>query len=143
MKTRILLLIAALPFLSACSTIQGPDGRIHRVVSPEGMAVLEAVTAVGVGAGTGALMRNTPGWANGAVSGLAGDVTGQILRNVVPSQEKVMKEYLQGAILPAQLQMQVAGLPSFAGVDNPQPAQVQNGVPIYVKSVNGEFVRVR
>jgi hypothetical protein len=80
-------LIALLPtaaLLTACTTEIGPNGQPRQVMTPFGAAALQAVTAAGIGAGTGALMRGVNPVAAGAISAGAGSVGSQAINAFVP-----------------------------------------------------------
>ena len=75
MKTSTLLTIAVTAtMLSACTTEIGPNGQPRQVMTPMGAAAVQAITAAGIGAGTGALMPHMNSVAAGAISAGAGSV---------------------------------------------------------------------
>lgn len=111
MKNRISLTLLSLG-LSACTTEIGADGQPHKVMTPMGAAVVQGVTAAGIGAGTGALMRGVNPVAAGAIAAGAGSVGSQAINAFIPQ----------------------AGKGSAAA---PAPSQSQQ---LYVRSSNGSFV---
>ena len=80
MKTTSLLsLLSTVVLITGCTTEMGPDGRPRSVMTPMGAATLQAVTAAGIGAGTGAMMRGVNPVAAGAISAGAGSVGSQAI----------------------------------------------------------------
>ena len=80
MKTSSLaVLISASSLLAACTTEIGPNGQPRQVMTPTGAAALQAITAAGIGAGTGALMPHMNSVAAGAISAGAGSVGSQAI----------------------------------------------------------------
>ena len=65
---------ASVLVLGACTTEMTPDGRQRSVMTPMGAAAVQAITAAGIGAGTGAMMRGVNPVAAGAISAGAGSV---------------------------------------------------------------------
>lgn len=85
MKTPSLLtLLPAVALLSACTTEIGPNGQPRQVMTPFGAAAVQAVTAAGIGAGTGALMRGVNPVAAGAISAGAGSIGSQAINAFIP-----------------------------------------------------------
>lgn len=86
MKTpSVVLPIATLAaLLTGCATEIGPDGQPRKVMTPMGAAALQAVTAAGIGAGTGALMPHMNSVAAGAISAGAGSVGSQAINAFIP-----------------------------------------------------------
>jgi hypothetical protein len=85
MKTSSLLSLASVSaLLSACTTEMGPNGQPRQVMTPFGAAAVQAVTAAGIGAGTGALMRGVNPVAAGAISAGAGSVGSQAINAFIP-----------------------------------------------------------
>lgn len=85
MKTSSLIaLLPTVALLAACTTEIGPNGQPRQVMTPFGAAALQAVTAAGIGAGTGALMRGVNPVAAGAISAGAGSVGSQAINAFVP-----------------------------------------------------------
>ena len=84
MKRSILPLFAVVSLLSACTTEVGPNGQPRQVMTPMGAAVLQGVTAAGIGAGTGALMRGVNPVAAGAISAGAGSIGSQAINAFIP-----------------------------------------------------------
>lgn len=79
------LLIAPLALLfTGCTTEVGPNGQPRSVMTPVGAAAVQAVTAAGIGAGTGALMRGVNPVAAGAISAGAGSVGSQAINAFIP-----------------------------------------------------------
>lgn len=79
--------------LSACTTEMGPDGQPRKVMTPMGAAVVQGITAAGIGAGTGALMRGVNpvaagAVAAGAVAAGAGSVGSQAINAFIPQAGK-------------------------------------------------------
>lgn len=65
--------------LVGCETYRMPDGTTRQVLSPVGQSLVQLGVSTAVGAGTGALMKNSPSWATGAVGGAAGSVASQVV----------------------------------------------------------------
>jgi len=85
MKTSSLLtLVSTTTLLAACTTEVGPNGQPRQVMTPFGAAAVQAVTAAGIGAGTGALMRGVNPVAAGAISAGAGSVGSQAINAFIP-----------------------------------------------------------
>ncbi len=85
MKTTSLLSLASIAALVAgCTTEIGPDGQPHKVMTPMGAALVQGVTAAGIGAGTGALMRGVNPVAAGAISAGAGSIGSQAVNAFIP-----------------------------------------------------------
>jgi len=80
------LSLAVIPLLlaSGCTTEVGPNGQPRSVMTPFGAAAVQAVTAAGIGAGTGALMRGVNPVAAGAISAGAGSVGSQAINAFIP-----------------------------------------------------------
>lgn len=81
------LAVSITVLVGGCTTYTDQFGQSHQGLSETGAAVLQTAVAVGVGAGSGALLKNQPGWANGAVSSLAGSVAGQFVNSLAPRQQ--------------------------------------------------------
>ena len=136
MKTTPLILLTALIGLTGCQTYTMPNGQTRTGLSPTGAALAQLGVATAVGVGTGALMKKSPSWATGGVSGAAGNVGSQILNALVPQA-------------PAQYQQPVQQYP----VQYQQPARYQQPVyqqgyqqqvqPRYVQLQNGQIVRIQ
>jgi len=107
------LAIASLA-LAACTTEMGPDGQPRKVMTPMGAAVVQGVTAAGIGAGTGALMRGVNPVAAGAIAAGAGSVGSQAINAFIPQ----------------------AGKGSSSSSGNP-PSQSQQ---LYVRTSSGSFM---
>lgn len=85
MKTTSLLSLASIAALMAgCTTEIGPNGQPRSVMTPTGAAALQAITAAGIGAGTGALMPHMNSVAAGAISAGAGSVGSQAINAFIP-----------------------------------------------------------
>ena len=85
MKTNSLLTLAsATALLAACTTEMGPNGQPRSVMTPMGAAVVQGLTAAGIGAGTGALMRGVNPVAAGAIAAGAGSVGSQAINAFIP-----------------------------------------------------------
>ena len=83
-NTAILSLFSSAILLSGCTTEMGPDGRPRSVMTPMGAAAVQAVSAAGIGAGTGAMMRGVNPVAAGAISAGAGSVGSQAINAFIP-----------------------------------------------------------
>ena len=83
-NTAILSLFSTAILLSGCTTEMGPDGRPRSVMTPMGAAAVQAVSAAGIGAGTGAMMRGVNPVAAGAISAGAGSVGSQAIDAFIP-----------------------------------------------------------
>ena len=85
MKTTSLLSLASIAaLLAGCTTEIAPNGQPRQVMTPMGAAVLQGVTAAGIGAGTGALMRGVNPVAAGAISAGAGSIGSQAINAFIP-----------------------------------------------------------
>jgi hypothetical protein len=85
MKTSSLLtLVSSIALLGACTTEIGPNGQPRKVMTPMGAAAVQAITAAGIGAGTGALMPHMNSVAAGAISAGAGSVGSQAIGALIP-----------------------------------------------------------
>jgi len=85
MKTSSLLALASTTaLLAACTTEVGPNGQPRSVMTPMGAAVVQGLTAAGIGAGTGALMRGVNPVAAGAIAAGAGSVGSQAINAFIP-----------------------------------------------------------
>lgn len=143
----IALITCSICFLTGCETIQGPDGSTRSVMAPAGMVLLEVITSTAIGAGTGALMNNSPGWATGAVGGAAGNIGSQVVNAFVPSRQNVYQAQPQQVNYPVyqprptyQAQAQSQSRPVYVGVDNPIPARSQQ--PVFTQMPDGRVVQV-
>lgn len=76
------LALASLLSLSACETMVDQYGQTKQVMSPTGAALLNTAVATGVGAASGSLLKNQPGWMNGMISSLSGSVASQLVNSV-------------------------------------------------------------
>jgi hypothetical protein len=126
MKTSSLaVLISASALLAACTTEIGPDGQPRQVMTPTGAAALQAITAAGIGAGTGALMPGMNSVAAGAISAGAGSVGSQAINAFIP------KSSGQGGYQqqPTNQQLYVRSGDTFV------PAKIS-----YVQQPNGSYV---
>lgn len=83
-NSSLLSLVATSALLCACTTEIGPNGQPRQVMTPFGAAAVQAVTAAGIGAGTGALMRGVNPVAAGAISAGAGSVGSQAINAFIP-----------------------------------------------------------
>lgn len=98
MKTSSLIpLVPAIALLAACTTEIGPNGQPRQVMTPFGAAAVQAVTAAGIGAGTGALMRGVNPVAAGAISAGAGSVGSQAINAFIPKSSGQSGGYQQNA----------------------------------------------
>jgi hypothetical protein len=78
------MISTSLLFVTGCTTEVGPNGQTRSVMTPMGAAALQAVTAAGIGAGTGALMPHMNSVAAGAISAGAGSVGSQAINALIP-----------------------------------------------------------
>ena len=116
MKKRSLFPLATITALiaSGCTTQIGADGQPHQVMTPFGAAAVQAVTAAGIGAGTGALLKGVNPVAAGAISAGAGSVGSQAINAFIPKSSGQ-----QGGSAPV-----------------PQQAQGQGNTQLYTRSGN-------
>jgi len=138
MKATPLILLAALIGLTGCQTYTMPNGQTRTGLSPTGAALAQLGVATAIGVGTGALMKKSPSWATGGVSGAAGSVGSQLLNALVPQA-------------PAQYQQPVQQYQQYP-VQYQQPARYQQPLyqqgyqqvqPQYVRLQNGQIVRIQ
>ena len=123
------LLVASLA-LSACTTEYTSNGQSRQVMTPIGAGIVQTVAAVGIGAGTGALMNKAPGWANGMVSAGAASIGSQVINSFIP---QASSSYANSA--PRQPYQQQ---PSY----NQDRAYVQPNQPaLYYQRPDGSFAR--
>ena len=113
-STPSLLIVSMAVLITGCTTEVGPNGQQRSVMTPLGAAGLQAVTAAGIGAGTGALMRGVNPVAAGAMSAGAGSVGSQAINAFIPksssgpqysSQPQNQALYIRrgdGSFVPAQ-----------------------------------------
>ena len=118
--------IAASALLSACTTEIGPNGQPRQVMTPFGAAAVQAVTAAGIGAGTGALMRGVNPVAAGAISAGAGSVGSQAINAFIPKASSQGGGYQSQS---SNQQLYVRSGDSFA------PAKIS-----YVQQPDGSYV---
>lgn len=146
----IVSVVSAL-MLGACTTVVGPDGRERQVMTPMGAGIVQTFVSAGVGAGTGALMRNSPGWATGAVAGGGGSVVSQVVNSFIP---QAGPNYRPAASQPVYCgvdepvfsgQGNSAGLGYGQGYNTPAPQQHPSGqqVPLYYRRPDGSFAPVQ
>ncbi|MBE2204570.1 MAG: hypothetical protein IAE94_09565 [Chthoniobacterales bacterium] len=130
----LLLLLAALIGLSGCQTYTLSNGQTRTGLSPTGAALAQLGVATAIGVGTGALMKKSPSWATGGVSGAAGSVGSQLLNALVP---QAPAQYQQVQQYPVQYQQPVRYQQPVYQQGYPQ---VQ---PQYVRLQNGQIVRIQ
>jgi hypothetical protein len=84
-----------LTILGALTLLMGTsqNSMAQQGMNPTVAAILQTVVASGIGAGTGALMQKSPGWANGAVSATAGSVGSQVVNALVNPQRNNNQSY--------------------------------------------------
>lgn len=166
MKYIILALtVCAACFLTGCETLVGPDGQTRTVMSPVGSALTQVLVSTATGAGTGALMKNSPSWATGAVSGASGNITSQLVNAFLPTKQNIYNAQAQPVNYPVRqqqqsyqpnyqqasyqrqqqnyqpnYQQQQQNYPQYAGVNNARPVDQQ---PLFTQLPNGKFVRVQ
>jgi hypothetical protein len=83
-KSSLLSLASSAALLAGCTTEMGPNGQPRSVMTPMGAAVVQGLTAAGIGAGTGALMRGVNPVAAGAIAAGAGSVGSQAINAFIP-----------------------------------------------------------
>lgn len=150
MKNRISLTLLSLG-LSACTTEIGADGQPHKVMTPMGAAVVQGVTAAGIGAGTGALMRGVNPVAAGAIAAGAGSVGSQAINAFIPqvgkgsgksqpsSQSKSQQLYVRssdGSFVPAKISY-------IQQADGSYAPSYPRGQQLFCQLPNGSFTPVR
>lgn len=121
-----LALVSTTAFLSACTTQIGQDGQPHQVMTPFGAAAVQAVTAAGIGAGTGALLKGVNPVAAGAISAGAGSVGSQAINAFIPKSSGQGGGYQSQ---PTNQQLYVRSGDSF------EPAKIS-----YVQQPDGSYV---
>jgi len=130
MKTTSLAsLISASLVLAACTTEIGPNGQPRSVMTPMGAAVLQGVTAAGIGAGTGALLNGVNPVAAGAISAGAGSVGSQAINAFIP------KSSGNGSAQAAPQQQTTQTLYTRTSDGGFTPAKIS-----YVRQVDGSYV---
>lgn len=145
MKTTSLLsLLSTVVLITGCTTEMGPDGRPRSVMTPMGAATLQAVTAAGIGAGTGAMMRGVNPVAAGAISAGAGSVGSQAINAFIPKaggggDQRQQSSYQQ----PSGYQQQSGNQQLFirtsdGGFAPVNPSYVQQSDGTYISSYPGE-----
>lgn len=92
MKTYLFLAICAVG-LTGCETLVTPDGRKRVILTPMAAGIVQGAISTGIGAGTGALMNNSPGVLTGAVAGAAGSAGSQLLGALIPTRENTPIEF--------------------------------------------------
>jgi len=137
--------------LSACTTEMGPDGQPRKVMTPMGAAVVQGVTAAGIGAGTGALMRGVNPVAAGAIAAGAGSVGSQAINAFIPqagkgsknssgnSQSQSQQLYVRspdGSFVPAKISY-------IQQPDGSYAPSYPRGQQLYRQLPNGSFAPVR
>lgn len=150
MKTTSLLSLASIAaLLSACTTEIGPNGQPRSVMTPMGAAALQAVTAAGIGAGTGALMPHMNSVAAGAISAGAGSVGSQAINAFIPKasgggsaqapqQQTTQTLYVRtsdGGFTPAKISY-------VKQVDGSYVPSYPRGKQLFRQLPNGSFVQV-
>jgi hypothetical protein len=139
MKTTSLLsLLSTVVLITGCTTEMGPDGRPRSVMTPMGAATLQAVTAAGIGAGTGAMMRGVNPVAAGAISAGAGSVGSQAINAFIPKaggggDQRQQSGYQQQQSGNQQLYIRTSD-GGFAPVN---PSYVQQSDGTYISSYPG------
>jgi hypothetical protein len=137
-------------FASGCTTQIGADGQPHQVMTPLGAAAVQAVTAAGIGAGTGALLKGVNPVAAGAISAGAGSVGSQAINAFIPKASGQ-----QGGPAPAPQQTQgntqlytrsgnsfVPAKISYVQQMDGSYAPVSSGGKLYRQMPNGAFIPV-
>ena len=94
-----------------------------------GAGIVQTLVSAGVGAGTGALMRNSPGWATGAVAGGGGSVVSQVVNSFIPQGGGYRQSsyYAPGTATPNSSR---------------RPYGASGSTPLYYQRPDGSFVRV-
>jgi hypothetical protein len=130
-----LIALAGVFGFSGCATEIGPDGQPHSVITPVGAAALQTITAAGIGAGTGALLRGVNPVAAGAISAGAGSIGSQAIDAVILySQQQATLQQKKTAEIRAQHlyekmnEQEKAQVKSIAVVTNTTDSS--KGVPI-------------
>lgn len=142
-KTLSLTLISAL-LVGGCTTEVGPNGQPRSVMTPFGAAAVQAVTAAGIGAGTGALMRGVNPVAAGAISAGAGSVGSQAINAFIPKSSGSGGGYQQQ---PTNQQLYVRSGDSFVPAktsyqqmsDGSYAPSYPKGRTLYRQLSNGSF----
>lgn len=137
-------------FSSGCTTQIGADGQPHQVMTPLGAAAVQAVTAAGIGAGTGALLKGVNPVAAGAISAGAGSVGSQAINAFIPKSSGQ-----QGGPAPVPQQAQgntqlytrsgnsfVPAKISYVQQMDGSYAPVSSGGKLYRQMPNGAFIQV-
>lgn len=137
--------------LSACTTEMGPDGKPRKVMTPMGAAVVQGVTAAGIGAGTGALMRGVNPVAAGAIAAGAGSVGSQAINAFIPQAGKGSSS--RSANAPTQSQQLYVRTSSGSFIpakisyvqqpDGSYAPSYPRGQQLYRQLPNGSFAPVR
>lgn len=151
MKTTSLLSLASVAsLLSACTTEIGPNGQPRSVMTPMGAAVVQGLTAAGIGAGTGALMRGVNPVAAGAIAAGAGSVGSQAINAFIPKssgggsaqaapqQQTTQTLYVRtsdGGFTPAKISY-------LKQVDGSYAPSYPRGKQLFRQLPNGSFVQV-
>jgi len=130
----------------------GPDGRPRSVMTPMGAATLQAVTAAGIGAGTGAMMRGVNPVAAGAISAGAGSVGSQAINAFIPKAGGGGDQRQQSGYQQQPVNQQFYIRTSNGGFAPVNPSYVQQpdgtyisaypgGRPLFRQLPNGSFIQ--
>ena len=175
MKTRTATIVMSvmsayvISMLTGCATYRMPDGSYRQGLTPAGQALVQLGVSTAIGAGTGAIMKKSPSWATGAVSGATGNIGAQIVNNfaaprggvqvmnqpqinpaaIMQQQQNQMRQVQYSD---AQYVQQQPSQPQYAGVTYNNPPIQQFGVQVptyqpqpqayYAKNNYGQFVQV-
>lgn len=156
------LALASLLSLSACETMVDQYGQTKQVMSPTGAALLNTAVATGVGAASGSLLKNQPGWMNGMISSLSGSVASQLVNSVAnqgstsrysprpnyntqnyQSPQNPQNYYPQPMSQPMSQPMQRVNYQTYGNQNYPSsPGGGQNQEVLYTRLPNGQFVPI-
>jgi hypothetical protein len=144
MRTKLLLLVGIVAStLTGCETVVDSYGQRRQVMSPLGAAVLQTGVSTAIGAGTGALMRKSPGWANGAVSAGVGSIGSQVINAFIPQAGSYQRPVYASAPQYRPYQQPQQYRQPYYQQQQYQPMSNQGGTPLYYRRPDGSFARVQ
>lgn len=139
---------------TGCETIVDQYGNQRQVMTPAGASALSTLVATGIGAGSGALLQDQPGWMNGMISSLSGSVASQLAESVTdqgynnrysnyqPRQQNVRYQ-TYGNMYGDDPGYQTQGTVQPTNPNYPRNRNYQNTQQVlYTRLPNGQFVAI-